>query len=89
MGTCHRTPGRYVAAEKILGRGDRSAAHQSARMSEEPAAKAGAGNSRSGSSLGWAAVVWFAWQERNAVALGTFAFVAFVTVLFLVGRGRK
>ena len=40
--------------------------------------------------LGWVAVAWFGWHERDAVkALGTFAFVAFVSALFFVGRRRK
>ena len=40
--------------------------------------------------LGWLAVAWIGWHERNVVgALGMFAFVAFVSVLFFVGRRRK
>ena len=42
-----------------------------------------------GLALGFVAVAWM-WHERNiAGALGTFAFVAFVSALFLVGRSRK
>jgi hypothetical protein len=40
--------------------------------------------------LGVVAVAWIGWHERNVPgALGTFAFVAFVSVLFFVGRRRK
>ncbi len=59
-------------------------------MIEEPAGEGRGWELPIGLVLGVVAVVWFGWHERNLpAALGTFAFVAFVSVLFVVGRRRK
>ena len=58
-------------------------------MSDEPSGEGRGWELPIGLVLGVVAVAWFAWQQRYVAALGTFVFVAFVSVLFLVGRGRK
>ena len=59
-------------------------------MSDEPGSEGRGWELPIAIVLGWVAVAWFGWHERNFVAaLGTFAFVALVSVLFLVGRRGK
>ena len=59
-------------------------------MSDEPLGEGRGWELPIGLVLGVVAVAWIGWHEGNVPgALGTFAFVAFVSGLFFVGRRRK